>query len=320
LTFFARVVSNPKTFFSSVGLSQKEKSRMRVAFLGLGIMGQSMATNLAKAGHEVTVWNRTPGKVVEGAEVAQTPAAAAQGAEVVWLCVADTDAVEEVMFGKDGAESSLAEGMIIADSSTISPSATMKFAERVAAKGAAWVDAPMTGSKIGARDGTLVFIVGGAETPVERLKPMFAAMGKKIFRMGETGKGQATKLAMNLQIAMIFEGFAEALTLATKLGVDSQQLLQLIESTMVRSGVVEYKAPFILQRDFTPNFPLRLMHKDIRLTLDAAREARVKLPGLETVEEVYEMATEDGNKDLDYAATLTLLEKWAGVQVKGEAA
>ena len=138
--------------------------------------------------------------------------------------------------------------------------------------------------------------------------------------MGETSKGQATKLAMNLQIALIFEGFAEALTLATKLGVDAEKLLQLIDATMVRSGVVEYKAPFILNRDFTPNFPLRLMHKDIRLTLEAAKEVRVKLPALETVEEIYEMATEDGNQDLDYAATLTLLEKWAGVQVKGKVA
>jgi 3-hydroxyisobutyrate dehydrogenase-like beta-hydroxyacid dehydrogenase len=293
---------------------------MRVAFLGLGIMGQSMAENLAKAGHEVTVWNRTPGKLVQGAAVAPTPAAAAQGAEVVWLCVSDTDAVEEVVFGKDGVETVLAENTIIADSSTISPTATLKFAERVKTKRVAWVDAPMTGSKIGARDGTLVFIVGGEDEPIERLKPLFAAMGKKIFRMGETGKGQATKLAMNLQIAMIFEGFAEALTLATKLGVDAQQLVSLIEATMVRSGVVEYKAPFVMQRDFTPNFPLRLMHKDIRLTLEAAKEARVKLPGLETVEEVYEMATEDGHQDLDYAATLTLLEKWAGVQVKGKAA
>src|SRR6201988_2081159 len=175
---------------------------MRVAFLGLGIMAQAMATNLVKAGHEVTVWNRTPGKVVEGAGIAPTPAAAAQGAEVIWLCVSDTDAVEEVIFGKEGAEPSLSEGAIIADSSTISPSATLRFAERVGAKGVAWVDAPMTGSKIGARDGTLVFIVGGDEGPIERRKPLFAAMGKKIFRMGETSKGQATKIAMNLQIAM----------------------------------------------------------------------------------------------------------------------
>jgi 3-hydroxyisobutyrate dehydrogenase-like beta-hydroxyacid dehydrogenase len=293
---------------------------MRVAFLGLGIMGHAMATNLVKAGHEVTVWNRTPGKLVEGAGMAPTPAAAAQGAEVVWLCVSDTAAVEKILFGSEGVEQSLAEGMIIADSSTISPSATVKFAERVGARGVAYVDAPMTGSKIGAGNGTLIFMVGGDETTIDRLNPLFAAMGKKIFRMGETGKGQATKLAMNLQIALIFEGFAEALTLATKLGVDSRQLVSLIEATMVRSGVVEYKAPFVLQRDFTPNFPLRLMHKDILLTLEAAKEARVKLPALETVEEIYELATEEGHRDLDYAATLTLLEKWAGVQVKGEAA
>jgi len=285
---------------------------MRVAFLGLGIMGHAMATNLVKAGHEVTVWNRTPGKLVEGAGIAPTPAAAAQGAEVVWLCVSDTAAVEKILFGP--------EGMIIADSSTISPSSTVKFAERVRAKGVAYVDAPMTGSKIGAANGTLIFMVGGDEATIDRLGPLFAAMGKKVFRMGETSKGQATKLAMNLQIALIFEGFAEALTLATKLGVDSKQLLSLIDATMVRSGVVDYKGPFILQRDFTPNFPLRLMHKDIRLALEAAKEARVKLPALETVEEVYEMATEDGHQDLDYAATLTLLEKWAGIQVKGEAA
>jgi len=279
-----------------------------------------MATNLVKAGHEVTVWNRTPGKLVEGAGVAPNPAAAAQGADVVWMCVADTAAVEKILFGPEGVEQSLAEGMIIADSSTISPSATVKFAERVRSKGSDYVDAPMTGSKIGAANGSLIFMVGGDPATIDKLGPLFAAMGKKIFRMGEIGKGQATKLAMNLQIAMIFEGFAEALTLATKLGVDSKQLIALIEATMVKSGVVEYKAPFVLQRDFTPNFPLRLMHKDILLALEAAKEARVKLPGLETVEEVYEMATEDGHRDLDYAATLSLLEKWAGVQVKGEAA
>jgi 3-hydroxyisobutyrate dehydrogenase-like beta-hydroxyacid dehydrogenase len=293
---------------------------MRVAFLGLGIMGQSMANNLVKAGHEVTVWNRTPGKLVEGAGIAPTPAAAAQGAQVIWLCVSDTAAVEQTLFGSDGVEHSLAEGVIIADSSTISPSATIKFAERVREKGVHYVDAPMTGSKIGAANGTLIFMVGGDAEPVQRLGPLFAAMGKKIFLMGETGKGQATKLCMNLQIALIFEGFAEAITLATKLGVDPKQLLSLIEATMVRSGVIDYKGPFILNRDFTPNFPLRLMHKDILLALESAKEARVKLPALETVEEIYEMSTEDGNRDLDYAATITLLEKWAGVQVKSEAA
>jgi len=275
-----------------------------------------MATNLVKAGHEVAVWNRTPGKDVEGARTAATPAEAAQGAEVVWMCVSDTQAVESVLFGANGVENSLAEGMTIVDSSTIAPSATVKFAGRVRSRGVHYVDAPMTGSKVAAEGGTLIFMVGGEDSAIEGLKPLFAAMGKKICRMGETGKGHATKLAMNLQIALIYEGFAEGLTLATKLGVDAENLISLINATMVRSGVVEYKAPFVLKRDFTPNFPLRLMHKDIRLALDAAKEARVRLPGLETVEEVYDVAMEEGQGDSDYAVTLTLLEKWAGVEVK----
>lgn len=292
---------------------------MRVAFLGLGIMGRPMASNLLKAGHEVTVWNRTP-KEVEGARAAASPAEAANGAEVVWTCVSDTHAVENVLLGPQGVLESLREGQIFIDSSTISPSATLKFAERVRAKGAQYVDAPVTGSKVGAESGTLIFIVGGEESAIEKLKPLFAATGKKFFRMGETGKGQAAKLVMNLQIAMIYEGFAEALTLATKLGVGAETLIPLIEASMVRSGVVEYKAPFVLKRDFSPNFPLRLMRKDIILAREAAREARVKLPGLEMVEEIYDMATEDGHENLDYAATLTLLEKWAGVEVKGATA
>lgn len=289
---------------------------MRIAFLGLGIMGRSMAANLVKAGHEVAVWNRTPGKQVEGARAAATPAEAARGAEVVWMCVSDTKAVEQVLFGPDGVEQSLTQGMVIADSSTISPSATRHFAARVKAHGVDYVDAPVTGSKIGAENATLIFIVGGEEAVIERIRPLFNAMGKQLFRMGETSKGQATKLVMNLQIALIYEGFAEALTLATKLGVEAGALIPLIQASMIRSGVVDYKAPFVLNRDFSPNFPLRLMHKDIHLALDAAREARVKLPGLETVEEVYDLASEEGQQDLDYAATLTLLEKWAGVEVK----
>src|SRR5205823_10326040 len=127
--------------------------------------------------------------------------------------------------------------------------------------------------------------------------------------------GQAAKLAMNLQIALIYEGFDEALALATKLGVNVETLLPVVQVSMVNSGVVEYKAPFVLKRDFIPNFPLRLMHKDIQLALEAAKEVRAKLPGLEIVEEIYEIATEDGHGNLDYAATLTLIEKWSGVEV-----
>ena len=289
---------------------------MRVAFLGMGIMGRPMAANLVKVGHEVSIWNRTAGKDLEGARTASSPAEAVRGVEVVWMCVSDTKAVENVLFGPSGAEEALTEGMIIADSSTISPSATLRFAERVKRRGVHYVDAPMTGSKIAAESGSLIFMVGGAEPVLATLAPLFQAMGKQVFHMGDTSKGQATKLAMNLQIALIYEGFAEALTLATKLGVDINRLMPLVQASMVRSGVVDYKAPFIMKRDFSPNFPLRLMLKDIHLTLEAAKEARVRLPGLEAVEEVYDLAAEEGHQDLDYAATLTLLEKWAGVEVK----
>lgn len=293
---------------------------MRVAFLGLGIMGHSMAANLVKAGHEVTVWNRTPGKEVPGARTAASPAEVARGVEVVWMCVSDTKAVEQVLFGQNGVEQSLEQGMVVVDSSTISPTATLRFSQQLRARGVDYVDAPVTGSKIGAANATLIFIVGGDEAVIARIKPLFDAMGKQVFRMGETSKGQAAKIVMNLQIALIYEGFSEALTLAAKLGVSPDTLVPLIQASMVRSGVVDYKAPFVLKRDFSPNFPLRLMHKDIHLALDAARELRVKLPALQTVEEIYDLSSEEGQQDLDYAATLTLLEKWAGVQVKGTSA
>src|SRR5512146_932177 len=144
---------------------------MRVAFLGLGIMGQRMAANLVKAGHQVTVWNRTPGKTVTGAPTAATPRQAAADAEVVWMCVSDTAAVEQVLFGENGVEPALREGMVVVDSSTIAPSATLNFAARVRARGADYLDAPVTGSKTGAEAGTLIFIVGGSAEIIARVQP-----------------------------------------------------------------------------------------------------------------------------------------------------
>jgi len=286
---------------------------MKIAFLGLGIMGRPMAANLVKAGHEVSVWNRSARQHIEGATTAVSPADAARDAEIVWMSVADTAAVERLIFSSDGVEQSLREGMLIVDSSTISPSATVRFAQRVAERGVQWIDAPVTGSKIGAENGQLTFIVGGPAETVEALDPLFKAMGKNVIRVGDVGKGQAAKIAMNLQIALIYEGFAEGLTLATKLGVEPSKMIELVQATMIRSGVTDYKAPFVLRRDYSPNFPLRLMHKDIRIMLESAKEVRVKLPALETVEEIYDLATEEGYADLDYAATLALLEKWAGL-------
>ena len=275
-------------------------------------MGGSMAANLVKAGHEVTVWNRTP-KSIAGAASAATPAAAAAKADVVWLCVSDTSAVEQVLFAKDGVATALSSGKIVVDSSTISPTASLKFADRVRERGADFLDAPVTGSKIGAENATLIFIVGGKEESVTKIQPLFSSMGKQVVHVGPNSHGLGAKLGMNLMIALIYEGFAEALTLARKLGVDQQKLFSLINASMVKSGVVEYKIPFVEKRDFSPNFPLRLMYKDIRLMLDAGQETGVELPGLETVRQIYEESRAAGQADLDYAATLTVLEKKAGL-------
>ena len=276
---------------------------MKIAYLGLGIMGRPMAANLVKAGHEVTVWNRTP-KQVEGARTAATPAEAAKGADVVWMCVADTKAVETVLFGANGVESVLRPGVIVVDSSTIAPSSTREFAARVRAKGAEFVDAPMTGSKIGAENAQLLFIVGGPEKTVAALNPLFSVLGKKVIRVGETGAGESAKIGMNLMIASIFEGFAEALSLTGKLGVPPEILVELIQNSMIRSGVSDYKASFVLKNDWSPNFPLRLMLKDLRLMLDAAKQEGIELPATREIEKVYEKAVAAGHADDDYAATV----------------
>lgn len=286
---------------------------MRIAFLGLGIMGAPMAANLVKAGHQVTTWNRSPGKTVEGATAASTPAGAVSDAEVVWLCVSDTKAVEDVLFGSGNVADAVQAGTIIADSSTILPSASQRFGQQLQAKGIDFVDVPVTGSKTGAETGQLIFIAGGSEAVLAKLHPLFAAMGKKVVRVGDQGKGLAAKISMNLNIGLIYQGLAEGMVLARKLGVEPEKLSELILTSMLRSGVAEYKLPVMIAHDFTPNFPLRLMHKDMHLMLEAAQEAGVQLPGTVAVEKIYAECAKDGHDDDDYAATITVLEKMAGL-------
>ncbi len=287
---------------------------MKITFLGNGIMGGPMAANLARAGHTVRVWNRSPEKAeIPGTTRVETPAAGTTGAEVVWMCLSDTAAVDEVLGGEQGVLAAAEPGLIIADSSTISPRASREWAARCAQRDVVMLDCPVTGSRNGAESAQLIFIVGGPDAAVRTLDPLFHAMGQRVFHMGGNGQGLATKLAMNLNLALIYEGFIEGMVLAEKSGVPAERMLEIIGATMLRSGVTDYKAEAVRRRDFTANFPLRLMLKDIRLMLEHARELRVKLPALETVEEIYAVATEEGLGDFDFAASLTLLEKWAGL-------
>ena len=291
-----------------------------IGFIGLGIMGQPMSLNLLKAGHRLTVYNRTAGKAepmkAVGAQVAPTPAAAAKGAEFVIIIVTDSAAVEEVVLGKDGILGTIAPGATVIDSSTISPAVSRKMACHVAGKGAGWLDAAVTGSKHGAEKGELTFMVGGDRQIFERALPVLQVMGKKHIYCGQNGLGLSAKLAQNTIQATMVEVFCEGFVLAVKAGVRPETMMEIIQSSMARATLTDFKAPFIFKGDFTPYFPLKLMHKDLELAAEAGYAQGVPMPVLAAVKEVYMTAKAQGKGEQDYAAIVTVLEEFAGVKVR----
>lgn len=293
-----------------------------LGFIGLGIMGQPMALNLVKAGHQVTVFNRTRSKAEPleraGARVAASPAEAAREAEVVMSIVSDTAAMEEVVLGKDGVLETIRAGAVLIDSSTISPTVSRKLACHLAGKGASMLDAPVTGSKHGAEKGELTFMVGGEREVLERVLPVLKVLGKKHIYCGQHGLGLAAKLAMNCILATMVEIFGEGFVMAAKAGVPPQTLLEIMQSSLARSGIVDFKAPFVFKGDFTPYFPLKLMHKDLELAMEAAYAQNMTMPTAAVVKEVYGAAKAQGKGDLDYAAVITFLEELAGAKVRVE--
>jgi 3-hydroxyisobutyrate dehydrogenase/2-hydroxy-3-oxopropionate reductase len=295
-----------------------------LGFIGLGIMGTPMALNLVKAGFNVTVYNRTRSKADAlgraGARVAASPAEAARDAEVIGTIVSDTAAMEEVVCGKGGVLETIGSGAVLIDSSTISPAVSRKLACHLAGKGASMLDAPVTGSKHGAEKGELTFMIGGERETLERAMPVLKVLGKKHIYCGQHGLGLAAKLAMNAILATMVEIFSEGFVMAAKAGVPPQTLLEIMQSSLARSGIVDFKAPFVFKGDFTPYFPLKLMHKDLELVMEAAYAQNLTMPATAVVKEVYGAAKAQGKGDLDYAAVITFLESLAGVQVRVPAA
>jgi 3-hydroxyisobutyrate dehydrogenase-like beta-hydroxyacid dehydrogenase len=295
-----------------------------IGFIGLGIMGQPMALNLVKAGHRVTVFNRTRSRSEPleraGARVATSPAEAARDADFVMIIVSDTAAVEEVVLGSGGILEALKPGAVVIDSSTISPAASRKFACHAAGKGARWLDAPVTGSKHGAEKGELTFMIGGDREALERAMPILKILGKKHIYCGTHGLGLAAKLAQNAIQATMVEVFCEGFVMAAKSGVPPQTMMEIIQSSLARASLTDFKAPFIFKGDFTPYFPLKLMHKDLELAMENAYAQGVPMPTAAAVKEVYGAAKAQGKGDLDYAAVITFLEELAGVQVRAAAA
>lgn len=294
----------------------------QIGFVGLGIMGQPMALNLVKAGHKVAAFNRTRDKArpleQAGATIASTPAEAARGADAVMMIVSDTAAVESVVTGKDGILETLRSGAIVIDSSTISPTASRRMACMAAGKGASWLDAPVTGSKHGAEKGELTFMIGGDREALDRALPILQALGKKHIYCGAHGSGLSAKLAQNVIQSAMVEVFAEGFVLAAKAGVAPRTMMEIIQGSMARASLTDFKAPFIFKGDFTPYFPLKWMHKDLALAMEAAYAQNVAMPAASAVKEVYGAAKAQGKGELDYAAVITFLEEVAGVKVRAE--
>jgi 3-hydroxyisobutyrate dehydrogenase-like beta-hydroxyacid dehydrogenase len=271
-----------------------------------------MGMNLLKAGHSLTVWNRTAARasdlVAAGAVLAKTPREAAAASDVLLSIVSDPPALESVLWGheskNDGALAGLKPGAIYIDSSTVSPSLVAKISTACKERGARFLDAPVTGGDWGAREGNLVFMIGGDLGTLKEVEPVLAVMGKRWFHLGPNGAGQTIKLAMNAILALQVGAMAEALALVAKAGLSGEQLVEVMQASMARSGVLDVKSPLMLKGDFKPSFPLRLMHKDLGLALDLANQLGVALPTTAAAREVYNYVKGEAQEDLDYSAVM----------------
>jgi len=296
-------------------------SKAKIGLIGLGLMGRPMGMNLLKAGHPLTVWNRTASRadelVAAGATLAKSPREAAAGADVLITMVSDPPALEEVLWGStsrsggeagisqsDAALPSLKSGSIYIDSSTVSPDLARKIAAACGEKGVRFLDAPVTGGDWGAKKGELVFMIGGGAETLKAVEPILGVMGKRWFHLGPNGAGQTIKLAMNSILALQIEGLAEALALVTAAGLKGEGLVEVMQSSMARSGVMDVKAPNLLKGEYPPSFPLRLMYKDISLALDLAKQLGVALPAAAAARETYGSVKAAAKEDLDYSAVM----------------
>jgi 3-hydroxyisobutyrate dehydrogenase-like beta-hydroxyacid dehydrogenase len=281
-----------------------------VAFLGLGIMGRPMARNLARAGFELAVWTRDEAKRTDaarelGGRAASTPAEAADGATVAISMVPDSPEVESVLLGPDGAADGLSEGSLCIDMSTIAPSASRAIAERLRERSLRFLDAPVTGSRPKAEDGTLTIMAGGEGDDFEQARPLFEAMGELVVHVGPQGHGSMIKLINNTLSAVNAAALGEGLTLARRAGLDTDKLRQVVGAGSGASTMLELKAEPMLAGRFEPLFKLQHMLKDVRHCLAEARILGLELPLAGRAEELYARAADAGHGEDDFAAVVT---------------
>jgi 3-hydroxyisobutyrate dehydrogenase-like beta-hydroxyacid dehydrogenase len=295
----------------------------KLGFLGLGLMGYPMARNLLRAGHEVALWSHTTEKArklasEEKGQFCTTPRQVAESAEYIFLCVGDTEMAKAVMLGPDGLIEGVRPGTVVADASTISPSESRRIGAAFQAKGVGFLDIPCTGSTPGAEGGTLTFMVGGDQAVFDKVKPYMEPMGKRLYYCGGQGMGLQAKLSQNLILSNILMAFNEGMVLATKGGVEPKLMLDILENSAARSGLISYKAPFVLRRDFRANFSVKWMDKDIGLILESGKELGVPLLLTGLTRQLFQAAIAAGHGEEDMCSTIKVLEDFVGISVKSQ--
>jgi 2-hydroxy-3-oxopropionate reductase len=290
---------------------------MRIGFIGLGIMGRPMALNLKQAGHELFVPDRRSltEELRAAATVVADPASVAEHADVTILMVPDTPDVETVLFGPHGVAEGLSEGKLVIDMSSISPIATKDFAARINGLGCDYLDAPVSGGEVGAKNATLTIMVGGPEAAFERALPLFQAMGKNITHVGaENGAGQTCKVANQIIVALNIQAVSEALTFARKAGADPARVRQALMGGFAASRILEVHAERMINRSFAPGFRIRLHQKDLNLALSAARELGMALPNTAIAQQLFSAVVAHGGAELDHSALVQATEGLAGLE------
>jgi 2-hydroxy-3-oxopropionate reductase len=291
---------------------------LNIGFIGLGIMGTPMAEHLMKAGHQLFVFTR--GKMPESiassnATQCASSRAVAQQADIIFTMVPDTPDVEVVLFGEAGVAAGLTAGKIVVDMSSISPIATKAFAKKINALGCEYLDAPVSGGEVGAKNATLSIMVGGEESVFAQIKPLFELMGKNITLVGGNGDGQTAKVANQIIVALNIEAVAEALLFAARAGADPARVRQALMGGFASSKILEVHGERMVNRTFNPGFRIELHQKDLNLALSTARVLGVSLPNTATAQELFNSCVAHGGKAWDHSAMVRALENMANFQI-----
>lgn len=291
----------------------------KIGFIGLGTMGAPMAANLLKAGYEVTVYNRTASKcaplVNQGAKQAASPKEAAASTDIVITMVSNDQSIEAVYDGAEGVLSGLKSGAIVIDCSTISPALVKQTAAKVQERGGSFLDAPVTGSSPAAIDGTLVFMVGGNADTLEKSRDLFDVMGKKILYMGPNGSGAVAKIAHNTIVGINNLALAEGFAIAAKSGLPVDSFLELVQLGSAGSKAAELKGRKIIEHDFTNQFSLALMLKDLKLASSLTDNSGIPAPMLNLAKSLFQAGQTEGYGDEDLSSVVKIYEAWIGQKI-----